>query len=78
MILLINHLKQPESGAIMFLRCDECGVTTIIHNEHAIRPTDGDAWMVRGICDKIHMPKMEFEIHGTHPLSFAVPRWSVI
>ena len=47
----ITGLTQPdEPGAVMAVRCPECGVTEIVWNSWAIKPKDGDMWVVTLEC----------------------------
>lgn len=44
-----NSVDGP--GAVIAVRCDECGVTVVTHSPYAAKPADGGVmFVVHGVC----------------------------
>ncbi len=71
-MIKITSIKQPERGAVMMFHCNKCAATTIMVNEYAIKPNDGDAWKVEGHC-------VDFPLHNLDwpPPKFEVPAFTL-
>lgn len=50
MPIFLTHIVQPEKGAIMLQHCPDCRSTQIVVNEYAVKPEEGDAWMIEQSC----------------------------
>ena len=48
--IFITGLVPPEAGWVIVCHCPECKVTEIVVSPYAIKPSDGDFWIMRGIC----------------------------
>jgi hypothetical protein len=58
----ITSIKQPESGSVCAMHCEQCGQTVIMWNKWMNRPERGDLWGMEGIC--------EHPLHGVMRLKF--------
>ena len=49
----IEAIAQPESGWPVAMYCPICKTLTIVNNPWAIKPTDGDFWLMNPVCESV-------------------------
>lgn len=60
----ITKIEQPDTGAVIALRCDKCKAVTYLWSPYAKKPEDGDYFLIK-MCERIeHMielPRVEYK-----------------
>ena len=73
-MILLTHLRQPETGAILIFQCKQCRCATFMYSEHAVKPEDGDAWLINDVCPNMLHEHKEIKFDT---LTLRPPFWTL-